>query len=84
MVKIRTTKTAQIKVSVSNTGQMVSGSPVTVKSTDGSQRLDTLRDVDASNEIDGGVLTYDEETDKYVTRPLNDGVNDGEIDGGTF
>ena len=70
-----------IKVSSDATaGVLDSTTPVTIKSgilTNGITRLDSLIDVNASNETDNATLVYDYETDTYVVKQMD-------LDGGTF
>lgn len=86
-------RSIKVIINQSNTGQLrsteavtVSGMPVTAN------RLDTLGDVNATTEVEGGVPRYDVETDRYVVEKLgfSDITGDPgdleitEIDGGTF
>jgi hypothetical protein len=86
-------RTVKVNVKVGNTGQISeSGPPVTVQSVPSKGRLDELRDVDATTEIEGGVPRYDSATDEYKVEKLT--YNDllgapaateiTEIDGGSF
>lgn len=81
-------KSVRVNVQVSNTGQIISSSPVVVQSLPATpaNRLDALVDVDPSGEIEGGVPRYDVETDEYKVEKLaiEDLDPTGNIDGGSF
>lgn len=49
-----------------------------------STRLDRLRDVDASNEVEGATLVYDARTGKYVVSYLDLRYTTGTFSAGTF
>lgn len=49
-----------------------------------STRLDRLRDVDASNELEGATLVYDVATGKYVVSYIDLKYVRGTLAGGTF
>ena len=49
-----------------------------------STRLDRLRDVDASNEVDGAALVYNAALDKYVVTFVDLKHVKGSFEGGTF
>ena len=70
-----------VKVSTGG-GLQQTSTPLTIKNLQ-SNRLDTLADVDASSEVDGGFLVYDAPSDKYVIRQftLDPAVV---LDGGSF
>lgn len=73
-----------LTVKVSPTGGLQQTSAaLTIQSISKANRLDTLADVDASGEVDGGFLTYDAATDKYVIRrfQLDPAIV---LDGGSF
>lgn len=71
-----------VKVSTGG-GLQQTAAPLTIQNISKSNRLDTLADVDASSEIDGGFLVYDAPSDKYVIRQfaLDPAVV---LDGGSF
>lgn len=81
MVNVIVARSRNIKVSSNATaGVLDSSTPVTIKnnpSTNGITRLDSLVDVNASNETENATLVYDFETDTYVVKQMN-------LDGGTF
>jgi hypothetical protein len=81
MVNVIVARSRNIKVSSNATaGILDSSTPVTIKSTSGSTsitRLDSLVDVNASNETDKATLVYDSLTDTYVVKQMD-------LDGGTF
>jgi hypothetical protein len=81
MVNVIVARSRNIKVSSNATaGILDSSTPVTIKSTSGSTsitRLDSLVDVNASNETDRATLVYDSLTDTYVVKQMD-------LDGGTF
>jgi hypothetical protein len=81
MVNVIVARSRNIKVSSNATaGILDSSTPVTVKSSSGSTsitRLDSLVDVNASNETDNATLVYDSSSDTYVVRQID-------LDGGTF
>ena len=71
-----------VKVSPTGVLQQTSAA-LTIQSISKTNRLDTLADVDASGEVDGGFLVYDGALDKYVIRQftLDPSVV---LDGGSF
>jgi hypothetical protein len=81
MVNVIVARPRNIQVSSNATaGVLDSSTPVTIKnsvSTNGITRLDSLVDVNASNETDNATLVYDFETDTYVVKQMD-------LDGGTF
>lgn len=81
MVNVIVARSRNIKVSSNATaGVLDSSTPVTIKnstSTNGITRLDSLVDVNASNETDNATLVYNFETDTYVVKQMD-------LDGGTF
>ena len=83
---VKNRKTVKVKVQVSNTGQILSSSPVTIQTlpVPPTRRLDSLADVDATGESQGGVPVYQEDTDTYVVQQLNLSADINEIDGGSF
>lgn len=83
-VTARVTRAPVLTVKVSGAGlQQPSSSSLTIKGTAQQNRLDTLADVDASTEVDGGFLTYDAALDKYVIRRFS--LDPATVlDGGTF
>ena len=86
----KTKKTPVVQVKVSNTGQIVSTTPVTVKTTaSGPGRFDELLDVDASVEVEGAVPVFDPITGKYKVERLDisevtGAAGSSVIDGGDF
>jgi hypothetical protein len=85
----RVKKAIKVTVEVANTGQLISTNPIAVTSLPQSvtRRLDRLTDVDALNELEGGVPRYDAGTDKYIVEKLD--ISDligtiGKIDAGEF
>lgn len=83
MVNVIVARPRNIKVSSNATaGVLDSSTPVTIKNVsaaigNGITRLDSLVDVNASNETDNATLVYNFETDTYVVKQMN-------LDGGTF
>lgn len=83
MVNVIVARSRNIKVSSNATaGVLDSSTPVTIKNVpsaigNGISRLDSLVDVNASNETDNATLVYDFETDTYVVKQMD-------LDGGTF
>ena len=81
MVNVIVARSRNIKVSSNATaGVLDSSTPVTIKnnpSTNGITRLDSLVDVNSSNETDKATLVYDSLTDTYVVKQMD-------LDGGTF
>jgi len=82
-------KAIKVTVKIANTGQLISTNPITVTSLPQSaaRRLDGMVDVDALNELEGGVPRYDAVTDKYIIEKLD--ISDligtiGKIDAGEF
>jgi hypothetical protein len=81
-----------VQVTVNATAGIIdSTNPVTVKNNpsmlavgSGVDRLDHLRDVDASVEVEGATLVYRANNDTYVTKKLDLDNITGEVDGGTF
>ena len=71
-----------VKVSTGG-GLQQTSAPLTIQSISKANRLDTLADVDASGEVDGGFLVYDGPSDKYVIRQftLDPSIV---LDGGSF
>lgn len=82
MVKVRSVPRASVRVKTSESGVIVN-EPITVKYVEMPQSIDALADVDASNESDGAVLVFDEDTGKYVAQQLDELVP-GALDGGNF
>jgi hypothetical protein len=83
MVNVIVARPRNIKVSSNATaGVLDSSTPVTIKNvssaiSNGITRLDSLVDVNASNETDNATLVYNFETDTYVVKQMD-------LDGGTF
>jgi hypothetical protein len=95
MVRVTTTgprKPVKVTVQVSNTGQLISTSPIAVQTLPiitettggGVSRLDLLTDVDATGEEAGAVPVYDPDTDEYVIEKLEVSDLSGPVDGGTY
>jgi hypothetical protein len=88
MVNVVVSRKRTIQVSTNATAGIIdSTTPVVLKNnptltTNGVDRLDHLKDVDATTELDGSTLIYDAATDKYVVRKINFG--DVALDGGGF
>lgn len=68
----------------SNTGSIQTTTPVTIQTNVAKNRIDTLADVNASNEANGATLVYDSTNDTYVVQQLNFSDLAGDLDGGTF
>lgn len=86
--RVRASNSIRVTVN-SSAGILKSTNPVTVKnittlSNSPSTRLDSLVDVNATNEIEGATLVYDAATDKYVVKQLELKDISGDLDGGTF
>jgi hypothetical protein len=83
MVNVIVARPRNIKVSSNATAGVIdSSTPVTIKNVssaigNGITRLDSLVDVNASNETDNATLVYNFETDTYVVKQMD-------LDGGTF
>lgn len=73
-------RTPFVRVKLNTSGQ----SPITIQSSINKNRLDTLVDVVASDEVDGGTLVYDSSNDKYIVRKLTLRDVEAELDGGEF
>lgn len=77
-----------VAVGANTTANIIdSTTPVTIRTsavTGGITRLDSLHDVDSSNEENGAVPVYNAETDKYDVRKLDLNHFEGNLDGGTF
>lgn len=73
-----------VGVRLSNTGTIQSTTPVTIQTSITGNRLDTLQDVNASNETDGATLVYNSVTDTYEVRRLSSADISVDLDGGTF
>jgi hypothetical protein len=77
-----------IRVSANATSGVIdTTTPVTIKpvptvTSGGVDRLDHLKDVDASTELDGATLIYDAANDKYVVRKIDFG--NVSLNGGDF
>lgn len=88
MVNVVVARKRTIQVSTNATAGIIdSTTPVVLKNTPtlisgGVDRLDHLKDVDATTELDGSTLIYDANTDKYVVRKIDFG--DVGLDGGNF
>jgi len=83
MVNVIVARPRNIKVSSNATAGVIdSSTPVTIKNVssaigNGITRLDSLVDVNASNETDNATLVYNFEPDTYVVKQMD-------LDGGTF
>lgn len=90
MVNVVVARKRNISVSANATAGIIdTGTPVTLKSgVGGITRLDQLSDVDATTEVNNGVLTYDGTRDKYVIKTITfeeiSGEYAGDLDGGNF
>lgn len=88
MVNVIVAKKRNISVNTNATAGVIdSRNPVTLRNTSaasGITRLDQLSDVDATTEINNGVLTYDSNTDKYIIRQISFEEVVGDLDGGDF
>lgn len=73
-----------VGVRVSNTGVIQTTTPVTIQTSTSVNRLDTLQDVNASNEVNGATLIYNSNTDTYEVRKLTTNDITVDLDGGTF
>jgi hypothetical protein len=80
-----------VRVSTEATGGIIdSTTPVILKNnttlngSGGVDRLDHLKDVIASNEVEGATLVYDAGNDKYIVKQLDLADVTGVLDGGTF
>ena len=76
----------QRNISVSGgTAGLVTTNPGTILSNPTmSTRLDRLRDVDATNELEGATLVYDQASGKYVVSFIDLKYAKGSLSGGTF
>ncbi|CAB4162806.1 hypothetical protein UFOVP787_124 [uncultured Caudovirales phage] len=90
-INVVVAKKRTIRVSSNGTAGVINTTaPVTIKPTPtlsslgASTRLDQLTDVDASNEVDGATLVYDDQNDKYVVQYLDLADTTGTLDGGSF
>ena len=70
-----------VTVRVTGSGLQQTATPITIKTIKNSNRLDQLSDVDATTEVNGGFLTYDAVSDKYVVSARDTALN---LDGGSF
>ena len=81
MVNVIVARSRNIKVSSNATAGVIdSSTPLIIKNNSsaiGITRLDSLVDVNSSNETDNATLVYDSHTDTYVVKQIN-------LDGGTF
>ena len=91
MVNVIVARKRNISVSTNATAGVIdTGTPVTLKSggVGGVTRLDQLSDVDATTEVNNGVLTYDGTRDKYIIKTITfeeiSGEYGGDLDGGNF
>lgn len=92
MVNVVVGRKRSVSVSTNATAGIIDSSvPVTLRNTStvGSvTRLDQLSDVDASTEVNNGVLTYDGNRDKYIIKQITfeeiSGEYGGDLDGGNF
>ena len=75
-VKINAGSTITAKVTAgTGSGLSTTGTPVSVAQNN--RRIDNMRDVDASGEVENSTLVYDAETDTYVVKEMD-------LDGGSF
>jgi 4-hydroxyphenylpyruvate dioxygenase-like putative hemolysin len=90
MVNVIVAKKRIIQVSTNDTAGIIdSNNPVTLKQTStisstGVSRLDHLKDVNPSGEVDGATLVYDSINDTYNVKKLDLANITGDLDGGTF
>lgn len=88
MVNVVVGRKRLIAVSANATAGIIDTStPVTLKNAPigtGVTRLDQLSDVDATTEVNNGVLTYDGNRDKYVIKTITFQEIAGDLDGGSF
>jgi hypothetical protein len=90
MTNVVVAKKRIINVSVNTTAGIIDTSPpvtlknVPVLTTNFNNRLDSLNDVYANNEINGATLVYDSSTDLYKVEKLNIENVVGAINGGEF
>lgn len=90
MTNVILAKKRTINISVNTTAGVIDTSPpVTLKNipvltTNFNNRLDSLNDVNANNEINGATLVYDLSNDTYVVEKLNLSNTVGTLDGGDF
>lgn len=81
-------KVINVIVANKKDGVIEASAPVTLKPiptiNSGVDRLDNLKDVDASAEIDGATLVYDIGNDKYNVKKLDLSNITGTLDGGNF
>ena len=74
-----------INISTGGQSSLVTANPGAILSNPTmSTRLDRLRDVDASNELEGATLVYDVATGKYVVSYIDLKYVRGSLGGGTF
>lgn len=75
-VKVNAGSTITAKITGSaEAGLSIAGAPVSVAQNN--RRIDNMRDVDASGEVENSTLVYDAETDTYVVKEMD-------LDGGSF
>jgi len=88
MVNVVVGRKRVIAVSANATAGIIdTTTPVTLKNAPigtGVTRLDQLSDVDATTEVNNGVLTYDGNRDKYVIKSITFEEIAGDLDGGSF
>lgn len=88
MVNVVVGRKRNVAVSANATAGIIDTSvPVTLKNTPigtGVTRLDQLSDVEASTEVNNGVLTYYAPQDKYIVKLISFEDISGDLDGGSF
>jgi len=88
MVNVVVGRKRVIAVSANATAGIIdTTTPVTLKNAPigtGVTRLDQLSDVDATTEVNNGVLTYDGNRDKYIVKTITFQEIAGDLDGGSF
>lgn len=77
-------KKKDIKIGSDTTGYVDSRAGVILSNPTMSTRLDRLRDVDSTNEVEGATLVYDAAADKYVVSYIDLKYVKGSLTGGTF
>lgn len=86
MINVIVAKKRNIQISADETSGVINTStPVTLKGgISVTPRLDSLIDVDATQETTGATLVYDSPTDTYVVKKLEFDNVEGNLDGGSF
>ena len=89
MTNVVVARKRTVQVSTNATAGIIDSTvPVTIRNTydvsSSVTRLDHLKDVVATGEIEGATLVYDANTDKYIVKKLDLADVTGDLDGGTF